>query len=206
MAPFGGSGRLVFQIFHFQSVLNKTYLTHPVANQILPVAAWKTFPHVHLLLSMPTTESSYWQTQHYSHFGYCGHGTQCHGCQEPRCWRSPKAEQENDNKVDWSDKRWTAKQCKLPTQFLTACLVSPVVRAFRSGIHFLKFSSFFTFWKIFPESLGSLQALGGASGCRSGGQVAAFPPGGRNHSSKKTDFTERGGERGNEQKNWKCVS
>lgn len=138
--------------------------------------------------------------------GYCGHGTQCHGCQEPRCWRSPKAEQENDNKVDWSDKRWTAKQCKLPIQFLTACLVSPVVRAFRSGIHFLKFSSFFTFWKIFPESLGSLQALGGASGCRSGGQVAAFPPGGRNHSSKKTDFTGRGGERGNEQKNWKRVS
>lgn len=30
--------------------------------------------------------------------------------------------------------------------------------------------------------------------------MAALPPGGRNHSSKKTDFTRRAGEGGDEQK------
>lgn len=125
--------------------------------------------------------------------GYCGHGTQHHGCQEPCRWRRPRAEQVNDNKMDWPDKRWMAKQCKLTTQFPTACLVSPVARMFRSGIHFLKFSAFLTFWKILPESLGSLQTLGGVSGCCSGGQVPALPPGGRNRSSNKTDFTGRAG-------------
>lgn len=56
---------------HFQSVLNKTYshLTHPAANQILPPAARKASPHIQLLLTVSTTESSHWRTQLYSHLG-----------------------------------------------------------------------------------------------------------------------------------------
>ena len=64
--------RLSFSdLIHFHSVWNETYshLTHPIANQILPLAAQKAFPHIQLLLSVPTTESSHWQTQHYSHLG-----------------------------------------------------------------------------------------------------------------------------------------
>lgn len=68
-----------------------------------------------------------------------------------------------------------AKQCKLTTQFPTACLVSPVARMFRSGIHFLKFSAFLTFWKILPESLGSLQTLGGGLGVLLGWTSACAP-------------------------------
>lgn len=59
--------RLSFgDLIHFRSVLNESYshVTHPIANQILPLAVRKAFPHIQLLLSVPTTESSHWQTQH----------------------------------------------------------------------------------------------------------------------------------------------
>lgn len=77
VAPFPmGWGILPFRLSfcdltHFQSVLNKTYshLTHPAANQILPLAVRKALPHIQLLLTVSTTESSRWQTQLYSHLG-----------------------------------------------------------------------------------------------------------------------------------------
>lgn len=79
-----------------------------------------------------------------------------------------------------------AKQCKLTTQFLTACLLSPAARLLGSRIHFLKFSYFL---KNPPGKSWLPASPGGHSGCCSGGQVVALPPGGRNHSSKKTQKT-----------------
>lgn len=89
--------------------------------------------------------------------------TQPYGWHEPGCGR-PRTEQVDDNAINSPDKRWAAKQHKLNMPSLKAYLISSAVRLFRSGIHFLKFSSFLTFWKILPEILGLLQVMGGSRG------------------------------------------
>lgn len=96
--------------------------------------------------------------------GFWVQDTQPHGWHKPCCWRRPRTEQVDDNKMDWPDKRWAAKQHKLSTPSLRACLISPAPRLLTLGIHFQKFSSFLTVWKILPEILGCLQAMGGSRG------------------------------------------
>lgn len=111
-----------------------------------------------------SAEGSQWLTQHYSHFGFLRPGYSTPWMAWTMLLKRPRTEQVDDNKMDWPGTRWAAKQHKLSTPSLRARLISPAARLFRSGMHFLKFSSFLTFWKILPEILGSLQAMGGSRG------------------------------------------
>lgn len=145
------------QLNHFQSLLNETYSchTHPAANPTLPLAAPKAFPHIQLLLSVPRLKAVFDRHSTTHRPGYSMAWTRL---------QRPRTEQADDNTMNSPDKRWAAKQHKLNMPSLKAYLISSAARLFRSGIHFLKFSSFLTFWKILPEILGSLQAMGGSRG------------------------------------------
>lgn len=94
---------------------------------------------------------------------------------------------------------WIVQQLKITTSILTSWVISPADRVFNTGIHFLKFSSSLTFWKILPERLGCLQAPGGLGGAarvdkwlRSHVEAETTPA--------KKDFMGRAGEGGGTKK------
>lgn len=89
------SGLNLGDLFQFQSVSNETYfyLTHPTANQALPLAAQKVFPTSNCFcLCLPLNAFA---GKHSTAQIWCfwGHVTSRCGCQEPRCCRRPMAEQ-----------------------------------------------------------------------------------------------------------------
>lgn len=210
-----GYGGLAFPTFfghlnHLLSPLNETYShhTHPTAKQIVPLAAPKVFAHIHLpILSVPRLKAVIDRHSTTHILGSWDQDTQPHEWHEPWCWRRSRTEQVDDNKMDWPDKRWAAKQHKLNMPSLRVYLISPAGRLFRSGIHFLKFSSFLTFWKILPEILGSLQAMGGSWGAaRVDKWLRSRLEAETTAAKKQISWEEQGREGMNKKKKRECVS